>query len=147
MNKRINREIRDNPGKYNNYDLTDLTRLNNNNPLIIHITKNTIKNIIKSFKNKAPGKSGINKQILMNLPEISYEIYALLGNRTLSMGYFPVVFKEGIIILILKPGKNPRLITSYRPIMLLEVPAKILEKIINDRFTYFQETNNNWHPN
>ena len=61
------------------------------------------------------------------------------------MGYFPIAFKEGIINLILKPGKNPRLVTSYRPITLLEVPAKILEKIINDRLTIFQE-NNDFHP-
>ena len=57
-----------------------------------------------------------------------------------------MIFKEGILILILKPGKDPTNITSYRLITLLEVPGKILERIINDRLQGFLERNDKLHP-
>ena len=143
--RQVIREIRNQPEKYKSYEIADLQRLNNDNPLTLKVTKQTIKNIIKNFKNKAPGKSGITKQVLTNLPDVALEQYANLVNFTISMGYFPVIFKEGIIILILKPGKNPRLLTSYRPITLLEVPGKILERILNDRLTLYMEQENKFH--
>ena len=114
--------------------------------MIREISVNDIKRTIKSFKNnKAPRKSGINKRILENLPEIGYEIFQTILNLTISMGYFPIVLKEGIIILILKPGKDPTKVASYRPITLLEVPGKILEKLINERVYGFAERNNLFH--
>ena len=63
------------------------------------------------------------------------------------MGYFPIIFKEGIIILILKPGKDPTKANSYRAITLLEIPGKILERILNERIQGFAEANGKFHPN
>ena len=68
-------------------------------------------------------------------------------NLTMSMGYFPIIFKDGMIILILKPGKDPTKVSSYRPITLLEVPGKILENIINERVYEFAESDNKLHKN
>ena len=65
----------------------------------------------------------------------------------MSMGYFPIIFKDGMVILILKPGKDPTKVSSYRPITLLEVPGKILEKIINERVYGFAESHNKLHKN
>ena len=53
------------------------------------------------------------------------------------MGYYPYVYKNGLLIFTPKQGKDPKLPENYRPITLLEVPGKILERIINDRFMYF----------
>ena len=67
-------------------------------------------------------------------------------NLTLSMGYFPMIFKNGIIVLILlipKPEKDPKYPINYRPITLLELPGKILEKIKQDYIIYKKETNKN----
>jgi hypothetical protein len=36
--------------------------------------------------------------------------------------------------MILKPGKNPNYATSYRPISLLPILSKVLEKILLKRF-------------
>ena len=41
-----------------------------------------------------------------------------------------------------KPDKDKRQVLNFRPIMLLEVPAKILERIVNDRFYKYLEDNN-----
>ena len=48
--------------------------------------------------------------------------------------YFPNLWKLAqIIIMLPKPGKDPHQTASYRPISLLPVFSKILEKIICDR--------------
>ena len=98
--------------------------------------------IIKNFKNKAPSLSGINRIMLLNLPDSAIGRLEQLLNILLSMGYFPIVFKNGLIILIPKPNKDPKNPNNYRPITLLEVPAKILERIINNRFIRYCEENN-----
>ena len=100
-----------------------------------------VNNIIRKFKNKAPGISGINKLILSNLPVKAIERYSLITNLTLSMRYYPYVYKNGLLIFTPKQGKDHKLPENYRPIILLEVPGKILERIINDCFMYFCENN------
>ena len=55
------------------------------------------------------------------------------------MGYFPIILKEGIIV-ILNPGKEPTKVASYRPITLLEVPGKILRDI-NEKIHEYAEYN------
>ena len=46
-----------------------------------------------------------------------------------------------------KPDKDRRIVLNYRPITLLEVPAKILERVINDRLYKYMEDNNIFHIN
>ncbi|GFU76390.1 RNA-directed DNA polymerase from mobile element jockey [Trichonephila clavipes] len=50
-----------------------------------------------------------------------------------KMGYFPQLWKTASVIPILKPGKDPTLPDSFRPISLLPVLSKITEKIIQKR--------------
>ena len=129
------------------FERTDMDRLDPNNYLTRPVTNNDIINIIKEFKNKAPGKSGISRPILLKLPNKAIEKFKNIINATISIGYFPVIFKNGIIILIPKPGKDPKDPLNYRPITLLEIPAKILERIINNRFQKYCETNGIFHQN
>ena len=126
---RINEHLREHNNELQTYAEADLSRLNEEDLMTKPVTTEDVKRIIKSFKNKAPGKSGISKVILINLPEEAFINYTTIINYTISMGYFPIIFKEGIIILILKPGKDPTKPGSYRPITLLEIPGKILERL------------------
>ena len=68
-----------------------------------------------------------------------------LLNLSLSMGYYPKFFKNGIMCLIGKPGKDPTKPEHYRPITLLEVSGKIYEKILNERLKKYLEENNILH--
>ncbi|GFR11049.1 RNA-directed DNA polymerase from mobile element jockey [Trichonephila clavata] len=60
----------------------------------------------------------------------------------LNLRYFPTSWKTAVIVLILKPGKDPTDPQSYRPISLLPVLSKIAEKIILARLNVHLDKNN-----
>ena len=128
------------------YPFADLSRLDPNNYLIKPVTRFDIISTIKEFKNnKVPGESGINKILLIQLPDSAINRLKDIVNLSISIGYFSIVLKNGIIILIPKPGKDPKNPINYRSITLLEVPGKIIEKIINKRLHKFCERNDIFH--
>jgi hypothetical protein len=59
-------------------------------------------------------------------------LYILNAIRRLE--YWPKPLKQAKIIMIPKPGKNPTDVSSYRPISLLPIVSKVLEKLIHKRF-------------
>ena len=63
-----------------------------------------------------------------------------LFNRIWDSGQLPAVWKQAIIVPILKPGKNPSDPSSYRPIALTSHLGKIMERIVTERLTYFLES-------
>ena len=120
----------------------NLNTLNNDDPLTAHITPGDIVNIIKYSKNKAPGPSTINKTILQHLPPNMIHRLCTIFNASLACGHFPTLFKSATIVLIPKPKLSVHEVSSYRPISLLEVPGKILERVLNTRLTTHLEDNN-----
>jgi hypothetical protein len=56
-----------------------------------------------------------------------------LFNDILSTGKLPKLFKQAQIIAILKPGKDGSDASRYRPISLLSIVYKILERLILQR--------------
>lgn len=139
--------LNDNLDRITPFPTADPARLDSNSPFTCPITEEEISDIIKSMKKTCPGDSGFNKTILMNLPNISKYILKNIFNATISAGYFPDKFKEASIKLIPKKNKNPHLVENYRPISLLEVPGKILERIVNKRLRFHLETNNLYNEN
>lgn len=123
------------------YDTTDITRLDTDNLYTRPIQYDDIKKHINKIKHKAPGSSKINKAILEKLPRKSLQQLTNIFNAALSLGYFPDAFKCAIIKLIPKENKSPKSPLNYRPISLLEVPAKIYEKIILQRLNFFLSDN------
>lgn len=74
-----------------------------------------------------------------------FKLLANIFNWCLKTSYFPMKFKNAKVIPILKPGKDEKLPTSYRPISMLNVIDKIFEKIILARVTKFAEDNEILH--
>ena len=138
----INNIINNNLETLSPFPMADLSRLDPENELLNPIRPCDIKLILKEIKNRAPGISGINKEIMDNLPNQTLLEYATLLNLTLSMGYFPDIFKIALLIFLLKPNKSPFNVANYRPISLLEVPGKIYEKILNKRLVKHLEDHN-----
>jgi hypothetical protein len=57
-------------------------------------------------------------------------------NSALFLGYFPDQWKVAQIIFLLKPGKPPHELQSYRLISLLPVVSKVFEKLLLHRILH-----------
>lgn len=107
------------------------------------ITESEITPIINSLKNnKAPGFDEINNRHLKNLPSFALTFLAYIFNVCLLNSYFPQSWKVSKIRSILKPGKSPNEINSYRPISLLSTLGKIFERLILNRLESHLESRN-----
>lgn len=91
-----------------------------------------IKNCIKNDLNvkKSPGYDMITGKVIKELPDKAVRIMTFIFNACLRVQYFPAQWKVAQIILLLKPGKNPEEVASYRPISLLPIMSKIFEKLL-----------------
>jgi hypothetical protein len=97
-----------------------------------------IRDAIKDMGNKkAPGEDGITGDIYNHMFHILPKSITAMYNRCLRDRIFPKRWKRAKIIPIIKPGKEDSYgVSKYRPIRLLNIGGKILEKalinIIND---------------
>jgi hypothetical protein len=91
--------------------------------------------VIEKFDSgKAPGEVGENSGILLKTFKRFPTFITGLYNERLRRGYFPKQWKHSIIIRIIKPGKEGSTeVTKYRPISLLNVGGKVIEKLLTDR--------------
>ncbi|GFU10758.1 RNA-directed DNA polymerase from mobile element jockey [Trichonephila clavipes] len=97
---------------------------------------------IKKIKvRKCPGRDGITNKMLKHLPLITIFKITNIINNMLNLRYFPSAWKTAVVVPILKPGKDPTLAESHRPISLPYPNSKLAEKIISTRLNDFLETN------
>ena len=115
------------------FDTADLTRLTGTTTLDCLISSRELTAALKSGRTTAPGSSKINRTILLNLPAPALDRLRAIFNATLSAGYFPDGFKGAVMTMVPKSGKVPTRPDSYRPISLLEVHGKTLERIVSRR--------------
>jgi len=106
------------------------------------ITLQELNTTIRSFKQKTPGPSGITKLQLQHLPQNMKQYLLYIFNHSLSLGYFPRKFKHAHMIFLPKPNTSQKQVQNYRPISLLEVHGKLLDKILNKRLTTHLTDNN-----
>ncbi|GBN84699.1 Retrovirus-related Pol polyprotein from type-1 retrotransposable element R1 [Araneus ventricosus] len=110
-------------------------------------TANEIAQIIKIMpKKKAPGIDGITIEIIKAINFICPEILLSIFNKCLKLGVFPKNRKTAKLVLLNKTGKNPEDPKSYRPICLLPVMSKILDKLITQRITHHLSKMNLLNP-
>ena len=71
---------------------------------------------------------------MKKLPPHVLEFLVEIFNACLRLNYFPTAWKKAVITVILKGGKDPYKVDSYRPISLLNTMSKALEAIFLNRF-------------
>lgn len=101
-----------------------------------------VRRVILSLKNySAPGWDDIGTEFYKKMIKYIVHPITYIINLSLETGIFPEALKKGIIIPIHKSG-NKNEIKNYRPITLLPVMSKILEKIVKIRLTKYIEKYN-----
>ena len=97
--------------------------------------------VICELKDAAAGLDGISTKLLKGiLPAILPQVTHLM-NLCLATNTFPSKFKTAVITPIYKSG-SPTLFSNYRPISVLPVLSKILERIMyNQLLTFVHEQN------
>ena len=107
-------------------------------------TLNEIINNLKNMNaNKAPGPDHLTADICLKFtlefPNIILDVF----NRCFTLGYFPEQWKVAKVVALPKSNKNNYIdISGYRPIGLINIFGKLLEKTIAQRLTHHIQINN-----
>ncbi|KAL0817996.1 hypothetical protein ABMA28_008538 [Loxostege sticticalis] len=101
-------------------------------------TLTELKTAMGSFNpKKAPGADGFTADICSRTILQDPDAFLALLNKCLTIGHFPNIWKQATVVALRKPGKddytNPK---AYRPIGLLPVLGKVLEKILVARMKW-----------
>ena len=96
-----------------------------------------VSNLIDSLPNKySSGWDGISNVLLKSMKVVLCKPLSVLFNRSIEEGIFPNIFKSADVIPLYKSGAT-NLCNNYRPISLLLMMSKLLEKILYKRVYLF----------
>ena len=98
--------------------------------------------VIQTIKPKqSRGPDGISNHLLKHIAEEISKPLATIINKSLKEGTVPKEMKIAKIIPLFKKGQKEQM-SNYRPISLLNVISKILEKVVSSQvMSYFEENN------
>ena len=97
---------------------------------------------MKQQKDTSPGEDSIHTWMVKMLPPETKRYILDLYNRIWMEGEIPNSWKSAIITPLLKEGKDPKDVRSYRPVALTNSLCKIFERMINRRLVWSLEIKN-----
>ena len=110
------------------------------------VTENEVENIIINLKNSSPGWDDFTAKIV----KLSYPSFIIpltyICNLSLSSGIVPNDLKIAKVIPIFK-SKKRNCINNYRPVSVLPVFSKNLERLVYNRLLKFINKHNVLYPN
>ena len=109
--------------------------------LISNVTEDEVLEIIKSLENKSTGPYSIPLKLLNIIPDLIIQPLCRLINKSFSSGIFPDLLKIVKVIPIHKGNSNQEM-NNYRPISLLSIFDKIIEKLMHNRLYKFLDEKN-----
>ena len=106
-------------------------------PVDINTTILTLKSLNET---RSVGSDGISFKFIKDSLYFTAFYLTIIINTSIVTGIFPQAWKHALVIPLLKKG-DPSNVSNYRPISLLPIASKVLEKIISNQLLNFLETN------
>ena len=97
--------------------------------------------VINLLQNKSSGPYSIPFKLLMLIPDLLIIPLAHIINMSFNTGVYPDLLKIVKVIPFHKGGSTQE-VNNFRPISLLSIFDKIMEKIMHEKLYYFLEENN-----
>lgn len=105
------------------------------------VTVDKVEQKLGLIKSNAKGADGIDLTMLsFVIPQLSKHLTFII-NKCLLTSTYPCQWKRANVIPIPKTG-NPTDISQFRPISILPIISKILEKIVHEQLSNYLDTNN-----
>ena len=104
------------------------------------VSESEVLEIINTLDNKSMGPYSIPLKLLKLIPDLIIKPLCSIINHSFSNGKFPDLLKIVKVIPIHKGGSNQEM-NNYRPISLLSIFDKIIEKLVHKRLYKFLEDN------
>ena len=106
------------------------------------VTQNTIDTLLRQINvAKSSGVDNIKARVLKDALEILSHHICILMNGSIKAQIFPQSLKEATVIPIPKKGDVSQ-VSNYRPISLLPMPSKVLEKVVHQQLSDHIEEEN-----
>ena len=115
-----------------------LKNRNQFNFVIAHISEDEVLKIIEALPNKSTGPASLPLKLLKVVADIIVVPLCNIINLSFSTGVFPEVWKIAKVIPLHKGGSTEEL-NNFRPISLLSIFDKIIEKLMHSRLYAFFE--------
>ena len=110
----------------------------------LQITSFSIEELVKEINNieiyKSSGIHNISSRILKDVWSTCPVLLLDIINKSIETGIFPDDWKHGTVIPIPKVA-NPQSVNDLRPITLLPIPGKIMERLIHNKLYPYLEGN------
>ena len=112
------------------------------NFIVAHVSEEEIFEIINALENKATGPNSIPLKLLKLIPDLIILPLCKIINTSFGTGKFPDALKIVKVIPIHKGGPTDDM-NNFRPISLLSIFDKIIEKLMHKRLYIFRTS---WNP-
>ncbi|KAL1455900.1 hypothetical protein WDU94_000665, partial [Cyamophila willieti] len=111
------------------------------------VTQDTIHDAMFSLtRKKGRDFFGLNLELILTVHDLITPVFAKLVNFCLEEGIFPDCLKIGLIHPIFKKG-DVNTPSNWRPVQILPVMSKIVEKVLSDQITSYFNYFNLFSPN
>ena len=113
-----------------------ITNNNQNSLFVAEVLESEVKKIISSLKEASAGWDGIHAKVIKRTSHLFMKPLTHVLNLSLSQGFVPSELKLAKVIPIYKSG-DVKSLNNYRPVSVLPVFSKILERLMYTRLIEF----------